>query len=475
MADRVRELLTDPELVDLDVLTAMGDVGLEEAREYRLLLPRFHEIRAGLYAAADRAAERVVPKLPYYLDQSFDPIKRRYDPRRGVTQLVRAVSEFAYPSAVDAYAYRNALLQHFAGRLGAMLALQISLAAEKRPHGAELLVEFQSSLFPYEGEASADAAASAVVEWNRGRCFLRKHGAALRALAKHYPAAPHDIARLIQEVNSLSYLRNIDPAEREVHGAYFRIFGDGLDGWEKYRAETAAGLELSFDPAAVASDPTRPWSSYTITETRLRLSLDRSGQLVSGSGLPLSAVLQHAGLGDVSNALHACVLEQLREALLAKPEDRLPATPTPRRIRPVAPPPSPAVTAVDLFSAADNDAITEEPGELPAEEDSSTFVIETRSELGVAEVLPPEVQDALPQRVSSVLLRNLTEDDVIAAFTRLLGKPTRVRGSHHIFKGRNGGTYPAPRHPGKTMGIGLLLKCLDRLGIGAEELLSALR
>ncbi|MBI5413500.1 type II toxin-antitoxin system HicA family toxin [Candidatus Peregrinibacteria bacterium] len=52
----------------------------------------------------------------------------------------------------------------------------------------------------------------------------------------------------------------------------------------------------------------------------------------------------------------------------------------------------------------------------------------------------------------------------------LLGPPLRVSGSHHVYRTRQGGTYPIPLHGTDEVGTGILNKCLREFGITPAEL-----
>jgi len=70
-------------------------------------------------------------------------------------------------------------------------------------------------------------------------------------------------------------------------------------------------------------------------------------------------------------------------------------------------------------------------------------------------------------------LQGIKSNQVIAAFTKLLGNPVRIRGSHMIFRAKEDKkiTFPVPNHGDKDFGIGLLKKCLKKLQIPIDEFL----
>ncbi|MFA7278019.1 MAG: type II toxin-antitoxin system HicA family toxin [Candidatus Gracilibacteria bacterium] len=63
--------------------------------------------------------------------------------------------------------------------------------------------------------------------------------------------------------------------------------------------------------------------------------------------------------------------------------------------------------------------------------------------------------------------------DIIAAFTRLIGKPSRINGSHHMFV-RDGVSYPIPFHPGEPISTGIILRGMRVFGISEEQMLAVL-
>lgn len=63
--------------------------------------------------------------------------------------------------------------------------------------------------------------------------------------------------------------------------------------------------------------------------------------------------------------------------------------------------------------------------------------------------------------------------DIIAAFTRLIGKPSRINGSHHMFV-RDGVSYPIPFHQSEPISTGIILRGMKVFGISEEEMLAVL-
>jgi hypothetical protein len=69
-------------------------------------------------------------------------------------------------------------------------------------------------------------------------------------------------------------------------------------------------------------------------------------------------------------------------------------------------------------------------------------------------------------------MRGIKGNRVLAAVRAFLDKPLRIAGSHYIFRGRNGKTYPISIHGDNLVGIGMLKKCLKKWEISPEEFLA---
>ena len=94
-----------------------------------------------------------------------------------------------------------------------------------------------------------------------------------------------------------------------------------------------------------------------------------------------------------------------------------------------------------------------------------------------AEVSPAKPLDQNAKSIHRVLLiarlPSKKAIDIIAAFTRLIGKPSRINGSHHMFV-RDGVSYPIPFHPGEPISTGIILRGMRVFGISEEQMLAAL-
>lgn len=94
-----------------------------------------------------------------------------------------------------------------------------------------------------------------------------------------------------------------------------------------------------------------------------------------------------------------------------------------------------------------------------------------------AEVSPAKPLDQNAKSIHRVLLiarlPSKKAIDIIAAFTRLIGKPSRINGSHHMFV-RDGVSYPIPFHPGEPISTGIILRGMRVFGISEEQMLAVL-
>ncbi len=85
-------------------------------------------------------------------------------------------------------------------------------------------------------------------------------------------------------------------------------------------------------------------------------------------------------------------------------------------------------------------------------------------EMGL-DVAPTDVVDTIRVRLDMTRFDNLSGDEVLRMATRLLGKPVKISGSHHVFKNSEGRKGTIPIHGSHTVNRYILVDVLGKLGV----------
>ncbi len=476
------EALTDPDLQTIDTLVMSGQLTDEEAEEYQFLLPELHAVRREMYALADAFAVALQPKLPYYFDQTFtrhDEVNRN----GGLARLIGSTFDLATALArLEVHSERNAMVYDFLTRLQGNI--MHSFFRHMGRVGTEKTIIEMSEYLRANFDVNAQNGNAYYPPYLSWSCFAThehfwtKHRAELASFFRH-PAdtttrASADPSRndaLFAEVSALSYLRGIETTQRQFGSVTIRIVGEALAQHHSRRGADVCFISLACNAPGVQPKttpldlPTKDGGVFQheeFVDGSEMLTLDRStGQLHAfGSGLPLDALCD--GFPAAAETLRGLVLSILLDDLQGRPDDLVPPSKYPR--------PAPSISIAD---------------EAAVLEDAQAVAAETREELTFAwtpYVAPPTRSADAPRTSTAIehprfqmsLLRNRSADEVFRALVRLLGKPTGIEGSHHLFRGRDGRRYPIPFHKGDSVGIGILKKCLQWYGIDPDEFYDAL-
>lgn len=164
---------------------------------------------------------------------------------------------------------------------------------------------------------------------------------------------------------------------------------------------------------------------------------------------------------EAERNLRYILFKKLLEYLRNKKDDILPAPITPKKPETTIQP----VVLETQTQTTDDDSqrklslekpLSDNPKESPTTDDA----ISKRDEKA-----PPETPH--PKNTPGLFI--LSGNEVKKALDTLLGKPTRISGSHYIYKGRSGRTFPIPLHGNTDTNPFILKTCLNKFGITPEE------
>ena len=215
------------------------------------------------------------------------------------------------------------------------------------------------------------------------------------------------------------------------------------------RLSTIGHASINFGPEK--SEPMDKLIRTIHYESCLKVDLDKSAKAMV-IGNTTTPMRDHFEL-ELMTRLEHLILSQLYEQLRSKEPDLF-----------------------DFSKAqlkADTDTVAEEAAEVLKQPESKPVY--------APEKISTEPAQVAPAARTQITLKELTGfscDRICRAFSTLLGKPIRTKGSHTIFRSRPEGktkTYPFYNHQRKDVGVGHLGACLENYGITPDELADALR
>jgi hypothetical protein len=444
----LNEAIKSPEVEAVDTLCLSGDMSVQEALEYVILIPEiravFERVSEAVKVLCDYVKER---KLPNYLsriekskatgmvydsrpiDTFFEAIPnffietvKKMNPGRFTTQTLVgfAIQEMYRELTVDTYRFleaqgpkvRDAVFEDFAKR--------------------------QQTTSPTEGEMTTGEALQIVSLFEHS-----KLKASLQSLATEEVVDQAKLEELFDEIADLSVYRTIQ-FKHAVQGFEFEFSAEqdpSPDFQLAKRMPEVCVITVKKTVGLVPGD------LLTIPLTIERFT----GQLNTAMVTHLSG---HIGV-EAEQKLRLVLFRALREHLASKDEDIKPAKPIAIRERKVGQENSEPVHAAD-------DLIEEM---VAPETAMSAPKIEFERPAGEDELKIPK-----KEKITLYNLKGITGGRIKDALCALLGEPIRVSGSHHVFTCRSGGTFPIPLHESATVGTGVLGKCLKRFGVTPAEL-----
>lgn len=461
----LRDLLCSDVVRDLDVLYLTGSISEEEEIEYALVLEEAHELLLKLRALAKKMAEDVRHKATHYLKD----LKPRYTNNAcrantsGLHKFLGGRRAICYapdstrytPFFLTAYSYfvieleralccvaYDALLQQYPDTAKIDTVL-LQLSTEKDPNST-----LENKQYSYAAYLNAMHVYSTDLRNAADGPFAR-----LFAQAASFPCSGTDDVTTWREIQELSIFRSIDFSVR-LNGYTIKFSSIGMAEDAKISRLRRPFLTCLVQIEADSEDNAG-------RKINLCGAMDRvTGDLGVGSGADLARFAGEAAAMYVKRMIYKLLLDYLR----SKPEDieRAPIH-------------KPQKIVEEIRNAAENtitDALPAVQNQLAetAETANTTAATAEQQMAGLCTIADAKKQPSIT--ISN--LRGHSAGRIKNALDKLLGQPVRIRGSHHVYRTREGRTYPIALHNTDSVGIGMLNTCLREFGISPAELAARL-
>ncbi len=441
-------IIESEEVRTIDLLCLAGEMSVKEAVEYAMLLP---EVRAAYRVMGEKVEALNIrlrdKKLPHYISRSVKTAagKKTYD-ARPIENFFNGVNNFFSDASrkISGRLVAQTLLGYAAQEVYRTLTVDAYRSLDAFEEGAldgvmqDMELRERKGEFKPTGEdgiSNLDALkAIRFFESSRFKTELTSAG-----LSSNPPA--EDVVALFEEVADLSLYRSIT-FTHETENIRFSFLSENNDS-------AVYQLQSRLPEICKVEVALRKPGHYK-EASKFPLSIDRfTGEL---STVMVTKLSSH--IGKVAElGLRHVLLGELREYLLSKEDDIAEAEPI---VRP-------------RKEEQKETASLIEDGGMRGGQMQNVEV--ATAETAVEETVP--LVRVAGEKVSLKNLKGFKGGRIKTALVSLLGE-ARVRGSHHIFRCRDGTTYPISLHDGEDVGTGLLGKCLKKFGIPPAELLEQL-
>lgn len=471
--EALRAILSGPDMTDLDTLLMSGGIHIDQAEQYLHSFPQHAIVRRRMYEVADNMVQHLVTRLPELMQDL-----------RNYSTTIRYLSELMDAFSIDQYAtFRNGFLNEFLIVVLQNLFLK-SCSFLRDANDEKTFADFMhyhDTLYDRNNGAEQGLVIDnrhLVYVFDETEAFFTPHVAPFASVRAEQQPASHD-----QEFYDL--MRDDLIRLTEMNVVRSDLFEDGYFGFTVHPPREIARYS-SFCTMTINPPGTR--QAYLCY-------VDRStGDIfMPKTQCKLDIILPP----DMYNAFRHAVAEHLHTQLSVTEKqrvDEIARSFVPRRGSPD--------DAFDNDSAAFMSTTQEtaragsEGDQFDAEE--AGFGAEVPDRQTPVEVwqyvrhetasVTPDIVSAPPSSVVTSqtsaqeslsrvqlmrCLPSIKAREIVAAFTKIIGPPVRVSGSHHIFS-RNGISFPLAYHASESMPPGIVLRALKALGISAQELLDVL-
>jgi len=420
-------------LEEIDTMVHEGDLSREAGSEYAMHLPEYHQLRTDIRYLAGEFVKHMEGKLPRYFERIFDKsgsLKvRAYEKHfNGLRRLLFELLQ-AY-SATEKLTGWNGRILEFHAFLDQAVFLCLRdfvnvhfTDPRLRIHAAfQLRTLCQKTPHPFTGEVDVNSPFHLAVSGVDTMEHLSIHPDWRRAESGliEYPCE-EDLGDLFGEAEALTQFRKLPECQLLLGEYKFCV---------KTLYHDRPGVRSQYLASVVLAD-------RNTGQMILQFAMCRStGDLfIPTTNLCLGSFMNPEAYHSLKGHLFQLICQELRSL----PEDL-----------------DSQVTVV----TQEIDEIHEEVRSNLPEEEQRNFIS-----------FPKEKRKPT---FNLSCLRNLNSQKVLRALTRLLGSPVRIRGSHHFFQTRSGGTHPISLHKGRTVKTGLLRACINEMGIGPQEFYESL-
>lgn len=421
-------LITQPEIVDLDILFLSSQISRDDLHAYISHLPEFRKA----YADITKVGQQMVDYLYSQITQI--PIADRPQAYLNIYNMMENL--LSHVSIPDYRTFRNSFLIDFFNFVAKNIFLRCcDTRSEIDPNTLVMIHESYLSNYREPFSFEAKEIAKAIIDV---KDFLEE------LIPEPIPYAPSDSdieyeKLLLDGTISLLEHNRFEKFEFQLYGFEIIVEPPMASG----RDDAVAHIGLG-NPE---------------TETHIQAYIDRySGELF----LSFEPTIRT----EMLIPPHACA--EIRRIVLEKAHDLLEREEEKRILS------LPALPAEEISGEEEE----EEPSPIHIQQWVREHVyvkaLEQEVPTGKIENTPATLNTSsesriqLMQRIGSLKVRHL-----IRALTRLVGEPKRTQGSHYIFS-LNGRSFPVPFHTNDSVSPKNIMDCMSAFSITPQELIEAL-
>lgn len=470
------ELFQSSLFAELDKMILMGELTQNEAADYAIQLSEYSALITRLQNLHRELVEVLRKNPRYTIERSYDAQRHRMKPlENNRIQSVRTMLLKLYEATTIPYI--NTFTRRLADRFitDALIlyfeTLKDAALPEERPALEDLEERFN---FSRADNPIADQRAQLLSALQ----YFEQETDNLSEETRDLPTLRAENERLLGEIDKLAYFRVVSHEDAVVETATYSAHLFDQEEEDRFTRTLEYCTTMFFtqkDEDNINSDhsltvsmrrPDAELISFCSTFISLRdrispLTYEKLKNVILGLFLE---GLQNTP--DILLPMHARSAEKKKDALMVQESAPVVAKPTPSA------PQEPAIEVVEPRGITEAEKEAVKLKALRYHEEQAARKRE-QQRAPTEERADEEPSDARSEQKEMLrTLQNLSSDEIITAFTKVLGEP-RCSASHRIFHNKNGVSYPLPAHGKKTIHIGILRRAFQKLGVGMDELLAA--
>lgn len=449
------EVIKTPGILEIDILLLTGELTQDEFIHYAISLPNFNETRILFYVLLNEFMQEIEGKIPFYVGKSLESDGSVKSYKRGILDLIISIDRLNSILRIEdcptfCAARIHELTVNLTQRLvhGILTFIERAYKGRSKAQARESLCDILRVLESVSGSDGGFSQANAAkIALHAYLNFYLLNGSEdyqkfLSEVSRIKAADPNSFPLKLKEVLNLSRFRKVMPFIRNIGKYQIEFSGDEDKEFAKTRALFTCKVNIKMNDNNIPSKFTNEFGGVIAdieNVNNVALLLDAAtGELHYRN----SAICASEYIGEEAYAkLKTKVYEWLLEYLRNKEED---------------------IEYEEI-------AYLETAGMFHSSKETITS-LQNGTHESVTEVLKDEPEDKKIEKKNRIrAFASLSGNEVKQALTKLLGEPLRIRGSHHIFRGREGNTCPIALRGTDIVGIGMLLKSLKIYKIDTQE------
>ncbi len=441
----IQQLVASPDMLELDMLYMSGAISEREFSDYIASLPQYAIIRRQIMVIAQNIGNHMVEQFPQTVQDM-----------RSYHALVRKVHEFLNTFELqNTPTFRNACFNNLDHLVAQYLFVQVTAFFQRtgRPHIMKEIVCHHQQFHNHNTNPQEFTIDAAALYDDMGKAADFFDAFIDNDSVSHVDDEDNAVFDLLMdEIIELSCNNSVREETFEYQGFRMAILP----------FDTKDDLFSTLCRVGISPPGQDGWCMAFFDRSTGDIFFERTF-------IPMSVVIPH----DLYFALQGAFADRLLQQLRATEAMRIASLPqlSPQEIADVDEQIDAASAQVQVedMCEATHGAVEKFVWRRPDVESSPQNAI-----------APGSCSKPIDQNTTSIhrvlliaKLRSKKAIDLIAAFTRLIGKPSRINGSHHVFV-RDGVSYPIPFHTGESVSIGIILRGMKIFGISEEQMLAVL-